>query len=174
MQTGAMSIPMTAAERFTPFQRWGSVGLMFLAAMVNYIDRGSLSVALPLISADLKFSPSVQGALLSGFFWSYALMQIPVGWAVDRLNAKWVYAGAFALWSLACGLTGFAGSLATLMMVRVLLGIGESAYFPSSTKSHCLPHLTTSVGRAHAGAGHGRAVGELWLRRDRWAAIRSG
>ncbi len=39
---------------------------------------------------------------------------------------------------------------------------------------HCLPHLTTSVGRAHAGAGHGRAVGELWLRRDRWAAIRSG
>ena len=118
----------------SPTKQWGSVGLLFLAAMINFVDRGSLSVALPLISSDLNFSPAVQGTLLSAFFWSYATMQIPMGWAVDRFDPKWVYAGAFALWSIACGLTGLAGSIATLAMVRLILGIGESAYFTTSTK----------------------------------------
>src|SRR5215469_7709759 len=115
-------------------KQWGTVWLMFLAAVINFIDRGSISIALPLIAAELNFSPTVQGTLLSAFFWSYAMMQIPMGWAVDRFDAKWVYAGAFALWSTACGLTGLAGSLATLAVVRMILGIGESAYFASSTK----------------------------------------
>lgn len=129
------NIPNKSAQvRFTPFERWGSVGLLFAASMINYVDRGSLSVALPMISVDLGLSPTIQGTLLSGFFWSYSLMQMPVGWAVDRFNAKWIYAGAFALWSVACGLTGFARSLLSLALARIVLGIGESAYFPSSTK----------------------------------------
>jgi len=118
----------------SPFKQWGVVGLLFSAAVINFIDRGSISIALPLISADLNFSPAAQGALLSAFFWSYALMQIPMGWAVDRFDPKWVYASAFAVWSIACGLTGVAGSLAALAIVRMILGIGESAYFASSTK----------------------------------------
>src|SRR5205823_7313613 len=123
-----------AAERVALSLRkqWGSVALLFSAAVINFIDRGSISVALPLIASELNFSPSTQGMLLSAFFWSYALMQIPMGWAVDRFDAKWVYAGAFALWSVACGLTGFAGSLIALAVVRMILGIGESAYFASS------------------------------------------
>lgn len=87
-----------------------------------------------MISHDLGLGPEAKGLLLSAFFWSYALMQIPIGWCADRLNLRWVYAGAFALWSLAQGLTGFAGSLAVLAGLRVLLGVGESIYLPGGTK----------------------------------------
>ena len=61
-------------------------------------------------------------------------MQIPIGWGADRFNLRWLYAGAFALWSFAQGLTGLAGSLAALIGFRVLLGIGESIYLPGGTK----------------------------------------
>ena len=152
-------------RHFTPFQRWGSVGLMFVASMINYIDRGSLSMALPLISTELNFSPTQQGFLLSGFFWSYALMQMPIGWAVDRFNAKWVYAIAFALWSMACGFTGFAGSLAVLMATRIVLGIGESAYLPSSTKivTQLFPPKKRGfpTGLFECGTAVGTAVGSI-------------
>ncbi len=115
-------------------QRWAVVGLLFAASFINYLDRASISVALPLISLDLHLGPEVKGWLLSAFFWSYALMQVPVGWCADRLNLKWLYAGLFAIWSLACGLTGFAGSLSVLILFRVILGVGESIYFPGGTK----------------------------------------
>ena len=72
------------------FKQWSVVGLLFSAAVINFIDRGSISVALPLIASDMNFAPAAQGALLSAFFWSYALMQIPMGWAVDRFDPKWV------------------------------------------------------------------------------------
>ena len=146
-------------------RRWSSVGLMFVAATINYIDRGSLSVALPLISKELNFSATAQGVLLSGFFWSYALMQVPIGWAVDRYNAKWVYAGAFALWSLACGFTGFVGSFGMLMATRIVLGIGESAYFPSSSKivTELFPPKKRGfpTGLFESGTGYGLAIGTV-------------
>jgi MFS family permease len=61
-------------------------------------------------------------------------MQIPIGWAVDRVNLRWLYAAAFALWSLGQGFTGFAGSLGVLILFRLLLGVGESIYLPGGTK----------------------------------------
>ena len=93
-------------------RRWTIVFLLFAASLINYFDRATISFALPLISHDLGLGPEAKGLLLSAFFWSYAFMQIPIGWCADRLDLRWVYAGAFALWSLAQGLTGFAGSLA--------------------------------------------------------------
>jgi MFS family permease len=110
------------------------VGLLFTASLINYLDRAAISLALPLISADLHLLPTSKGLLLSCFFWSYALMQIPVGWCSDRFNLRWVYAGAFALWSFSQGLTGLAGSLETLMLFRIVLGVGESIYLPGGTK----------------------------------------
>ena len=115
-------------------RRWVLVALLFIASFINYLDRATISVALPLISRDLHFGPETKGLLLSSFFVSYALMQIPVGWCADRWNLRWLYAGLFALWSLACGLTGFAGSLLVLILLRILLGIGESIYLPGGTK----------------------------------------
>lgn len=118
----------------TNVHRWWIVGLLFLASMINYFDRATISIALPLISRDLMLGPKEKGLLLSAFFWSYALMQIPIGLCADRFNLRWLYAGAFALWSIAQGLTGFAGGLVSLMFLRVCLGIGESVYLPGGTK----------------------------------------
>ena len=136
-----MSTQASAARAATSTQaaisnnrRWGIVGLLFAASVINYLDRATISVALPLISVSLHLSPTTKGLLLSAFFCSYALMQVPVGWCVDRYNLRWIYSGLFALWSLACGLTGFAGSLGVLIVFRVLLGIGESIYLPGGTK----------------------------------------
>jgi len=123
----------------TPFavsnaRRWSIVGLLFAASMINYMDRATLSMALPVISDDLHLGPTAKGMLTSAFFWSYALMQIPIGWGADRFNLRWLYAGMFTLWSLACGLAGFAGSLTTLVVLRIILGFGESIYLPGGMK----------------------------------------
>jgi ACS family D-galactonate transporter-like MFS transporter len=124
-----MTLPAVSNSR-----RWGIVGLLFTASLINYLDRAAISFALPLISKDFHLTPETKGLLLSSFFWSYALMQVPIGWCADRLNLRWLYAGAFALWSLAQGLTGWAGSLAVLIGFRILLGIGESIYLPGGVK----------------------------------------
>ena len=115
-------------------RRWSIVALLFVASLINYLDRATLSVALPRLAKDLLLSPITKGVLLSAFFWSYALMQVPIGWCTDHYNLRWLYAGSFALWSVACGLTGLAGSLSVLILFRVLLGIGESIFLPGGMK----------------------------------------
>jgi MFS family permease len=95
-----------------------------MAGFINYLDRAIVSVALPVIAVDLHLGPAAKEVLLSAFFWSYALMQLPMGWAADRHNLRWLYSLAFALWSLACGFTVFAASLVVLITMRVILGIG--------------------------------------------------
>ncbi len=124
----------TDAPGVSNARRWAIVGMLFTASLINYFDRATVSFALPAISRELGLGPEAKGVLLSAFFWSYALMQIPIGLVADRLNLRWVYAGAFALWSVSQGLTGFAGSLAVLIFFRILLGIGESIYLPGGTK----------------------------------------
>lgn len=124
-----MGLPAVSNSR-----RWGVVGLLFTASLINYLDRAAISFALPLISSDFHLTPETKGLLLSSFFWSYALMQVPIGWCADRFDLRWLYAGAFALWSLAQGLTGLAGSLAVLIGFRTLLGVGESIYLPGGVK----------------------------------------
>ena len=115
-------------------RRWTVVVLLFAVSLINYLDRSTISFALPLISADLNLLPATMGLLLSSFFWSYSLMQVPIGWCADRFNLYWLYAGAFALWCVAQGLTGLAGTLAVLIGFRIVLGIGEAVYLPGSTK----------------------------------------
>jgi ACS family D-galactonate transporter-like MFS transporter len=121
-------------SHFSDKRRWSIVGLLFAASLINYLDRAAISFALPLISRDFRLTSESKGLLLSSFFWSYALMQLPIGWCADRLNLRWLYAAAFAAWSFAQGLTGFANSLALLLVFRILLGIGESIYLPGGTK----------------------------------------
>src|SRR5438105_15930547 len=119
-------------------RRWGVVGLLFAASLINYLDRASLSLALPGIANELNLSPTTKGVQLSAFFWSYALMQIPVGLCVDRFPIRRFYAGMFAIWSIACGLTGFARNLPQLIGVRILLGVGESIYLAGGSKTVAL------------------------------------
>jgi ACS family D-galactonate transporter-like MFS transporter len=126
------------SDKLTPLtsnrRRWTVVGLLFAASLINYLDRSAISFALPSISRDLHLLPATKGLLLSSFFWSYALLQIPIGWCSDRFNLYWLYAGAFTIWSVAQGLTGLAAGLSTLIAFRVILGLGESIYLPGGTK----------------------------------------
>src|SRR5438874_1855832 len=114
-----------------PSARWGIVCLLLLSVCINYIDRGSLSVAAPILSDEFSLSPRKLGYLLSAFFWSYTAFQLVVGWLVDRYDVKWVYAGGFLVWSLAMAATGLANSFAALFAARLVLGIGESVFLPS-------------------------------------------
>src|SRR5205807_9973461 len=82
------------------------VALLALAALINYIDRGNLSIASSLLKDELKLSASQLGILLSSFFWTYSLFLPVSGWLADRFDAKWVMAFGFFLWSGATAVTG--------------------------------------------------------------------
>lgn len=105
--------------------------LLAFSVLINYIDRSNLSIAAELIKGELRLSDLQLGTLLSAFFWTYGCMQIPAGWLVDRFDVKWVFAAGFFLWSTATAATGVLHGFAALMVIRVILGIGESVAFPS-------------------------------------------
>jgi MFS family permease len=134
------NVPLTSAEAtaarisVTNARRWTIVWLLFAASLINYFDRQTLSYALPILAKDFHLDKWQQGWIASAFFWTYTSLQIPLGLCADRFNLRWLYAGAFALWSFAQGLTGFAGSLAMLIGCRMLLGVGEAIYLVGGTK----------------------------------------
>src|SRR5688572_29475700 len=99
------------ALNVTNARRWTIVWLLFSASLINYFDRQTLSFAMPLVAKEFNLDAAQRGVLLSAFFWTYTALQIPIGLCADRFNLRWLYAGAFALWSLAQGFTGFAGSV---------------------------------------------------------------
>src|SRR6516162_9322276 len=84
--------------------------LLALSAFINFVDRGNLSIAAPMLRDELGFSLAQLGVLLSSFFWTYASFQLVSGWLVDRFDASWVIAAGFFLWSTATAATGFVHS----------------------------------------------------------------
>jgi MFS family permease len=127
--TGAAASPAVPQERT---KRWGIIALLFFAVLVNYIDRGNLSIAAVPLMRDFGVSAGRMGTLLSAFFWTYALLQVPAGYMVDRFGLKWTYGAAFLLWSLASAAVGFANTFTQILLLRLLLGIGEAAVQPAS------------------------------------------
>ena len=105
--------------------------LLAISAFINFVDRGNLSAAAPLLKTELRLSDPQLGILLAAFFWSYAFFQIVSGWLVDHIDVKWMLAGGFFIWSLATAATGLAGSFALLLAARLVLGVGESVVYPS-------------------------------------------
>ncbi len=79
---------VSSSTTVTNARRWTIVVLLFTASLINYFDRAAISLAVPLISLDLGLGPEAKGVLLSAFFWSYALMQVPMGWCADRFNLR--------------------------------------------------------------------------------------
>ena len=108
--------------------------LLALSAFINFVDRGNLSAAAPLLKTELSLSDPQLGILLAAFFWSYAFFQIASGWLVDHLDVKWMLAGGFFVWSVATAATGLAGSFVLLLAARLVLGVGESVVYPSYSK----------------------------------------
>ena len=113
----------------------GSIlALLTLAIFINYIDRGNLATAAPLIKSELHLTNVQYGLLVSAFFWIYAPGQILASWLIQKINAYRTLAVGFAVWSAATIASGLATGFVTLLLFRVLLGIGESAGFPASSK----------------------------------------
>ena len=110
------------------------VGLLALAMFINYADRGSLSVAAPLMRVDLRIDEAATGVLLSSFFWSYTLCQPLAGSLVQRLNVRWVLAAGLGLWAGATLLCGVAGSFAAILVLRLMMGVGESVIYPANAR----------------------------------------
>lgn len=129
-------------------QRWLLVVLMHIGMFFCYVHRSGLSVAAPFMIEELGLSTAVMGVLLSAFFWPYSLLQTPSGWAVDRVGVKRSYAWGYALWSLAAAATGLARGMITLVILRGVVGIGQSVIFPA----------------------HGRAIANWFSERERGLA----
>jgi ACS family D-galactonate transporter-like MFS transporter len=108
--------------------------LLAICVLINYVDRGNLSIAAPLLKDELGISASQLGILLAAFFWTYTAMQFVSGWLVDRFDVNWVIAAGYLLWSLATATTGIVRGFPILLAMRLMLGIGESIAFPSCSK----------------------------------------
>jgi ACS family D-galactonate transporter-like MFS transporter len=110
------------------------LALLVISVFINYIDRGNLSIAAPMIKDELGLSASRLGILLSCFFWTYASFQFVSGWLVDRFEVINVMAAGFFIWSIATAATGLMHGFALLLIVRLVLGVGESVAYPSYSK----------------------------------------
>ena len=108
--------------------------LLALSVLINYIDRGNLSIAAPLLKDELGISASQLGILFSAFFWAYTVMLFVWGWFIDRFDVNRILALGFLLWSLATVATGIVHGFAMLLVMRLMLGIGESVAFPCYCK----------------------------------------
>ncbi|MDT9689026.1 MFS transporter [Streptomyces sp. P9(2023)] len=114
--------------------RWKMFVLLLGVVALNYIDRGSVSVALPLITEDLGLSKETTGFVLSAFFWTYALMQIPSGWLADRFGPRKMVSGACIGWGVAQSVTAAATGAGSLLGYRLLLGAVEAPVMPAGGK----------------------------------------
>jgi MFS transporter, ACS family, D-galactonate transporter len=135
------------------------LGLMVFSAFLNYVDRGNLSIAAPMIKDEMKLSASQLGFLLSSFYWTYGLFQIFAGWLVDRFNVNWILAGGFFLWSAATGVTGILHGFLALFLVRLVLGVGESVAYPAYSRILAQHFPFSHRSRANAMMAAGLSVG---------------
>lgn len=108
--------------------------LLCVSVWINYMDRGNLSVAAPALAPEMGLTPVRMGVLLSGFFWTYSMLQPLAGWLVDRYDVYRLYAAAFAVWSLAVAAGGLAPGFAALLVSRLALGVGESLAYPAYSR----------------------------------------
>jgi ACS family hexuronate transporter-like MFS transporter len=142
--------------------RWMIVGLLFIAGMINYLDRSALSIAAPLIQQDLGLDHAQMGIIFSSFFAGYAVFNFIGGWLADRIGPKKVFTGAMGMWSLFCGLTAAATGFVSMIVLRVLFGVGEGPLSStmSKTVSNWFPRreAATAIGIVNSGTPLGGAV----------------
>ncbi|RQQ52106.1 MFS transporter [Burkholderia stagnalis] len=117
-----------------PRIRWAMIFMCFLANVINFIDRANLAIAAPSIRAELGLDAVGMGLVLSAFFWTYAFLQLPAGWFIDKVGVRVSLALAVGWWSAFTVATGAARGLAQLVGVRLMLGVGEAAAIPSFAK----------------------------------------
>lgn len=137
----------------------GLVLMLGAAVFLNYVDRGALAVAAPLMKSELNLSATQFGTAVSAFFWIYAPVQLIVGWLCDRFSVYRLMAGGIILWSASTLAMGLVGGLTSLLVLRVMLGIGESIAFPGTSKIIARHIPAEQRGSANAAVAAGLALG---------------
>jgi MFS family permease len=133
--------------------------LLGAAVFLNYVDRGSIAVAAPVMKGELKLSNEAYGWAVSAFFWVYAPVQLFAGWLCDRFSVYKLLAGGILLWAASTFLMGFVGGFASLFVLRIMLGVGESLAFPGSSKIIARHVSVERRGIANASIAMGIALG---------------
>ncbi|HYS63966.1 MAG TPA: MFS transporter [Paraburkholderia sp.] len=114
--------------------RWTVLALLAIGVLISFVDRTSISSTL----ADADFIQHFaltnidRGWINAAFFWSYGAFQVPMGWVADRYGVKWPYAVSFALWCIATALMGAVTALASLVVMRLIIGMAEAIVIPAS------------------------------------------
>jgi MFS family permease len=133
--------------------------LLGTAVFLNYVDRGAMGIAAPLMKGELGLTEEAYGVAFSAFFWIYAPVQFFAGWLCDRFSVYKLMAGGILLWAGSTFLMGFAGGFASLLVLRVMLGVGESISFPGSSKIIARHIPPERRGMANAAVAAGIAIG---------------
>lgn len=141
------------------------VALLTLAVTINYIDRGNIATAAPLMQRDLGLSESQLGLLFSAFYWGYVPCMPATGSLAKRYGTRIVLASGLVVWSLSTAATAFASTFSALLILRVVLGIGESVTFPCASNlfASCLPRQKLGVANGIMSFGYllGPGIGTL-------------
>ncbi|MBR8062459.1 MFS transporter [Burkholderia ambifaria] len=163
--TARDSAPAAAAAFTAPPSRKRLIilALLFVTVVINYLDRSNLSIAAPALFKELHIDPVRAGLVFSAFGWTYALMQIPGGWLVDKVSPRVLYAGALALWSAATLLLGFAGSFFGLVVLRLAVGALEAPAYPINNRVVTTWFPTRERASAIGGYTSGQFVGLAFL-----------
>lgn len=136
MSTSSAEAPViiSGAPSVGTTRRWFILALLAIGVMISFVDRTSVSAALavPEFNKHFGLTNIDRGWVNSAFFWSYAVMQIPLGWVVDRYGVKWPYTICFAFWCVATAAIGLVDSLAGLIVLRLIVGGAEAVVVPAS------------------------------------------
>ncbi|MGW4129197.1 MFS transporter [Amycolatopsis japonica] len=128
-----MTTAVQTAVRPTRFRVLIAV-MLFITVVINYLDRSNLSIAMPAIAGELDLSKAEQGILLSAFGWTYAALQLPGGWLVDKIPPRLLYPACLILWSLATFFMGIIGGFVALIALRLMVGVFEAPAYPINSK----------------------------------------
>ncbi|WP_028222086.1 MFS transporter [Paraburkholderia oxyphila] len=146
--------------------------LLLLCAMylITYVDRVNVSTAASQFAAELHLSHTEVGIVFSAFAYPYLLFQIIGGWVGDRFGPRRTLAVCAVIWAGATVLTGLASGFASMIVARLLLGLGEGATFPTATRamSNWMPanRRGFAQGTTHAASRIGNAIAPpliVWL-----------
>ena len=133
--------------------------LLGAAVFLNYVDRGAIGIAAPKLKDELGLSEEAYGLAFSAFFWIYAPVQFFAGWLCDRFSVYRLMSIGILLWAASTLLMGFAGGFMSLLVLRVMLGVGESVSFPGSSKLIARHIPAERRGMANAAVAAGIALG---------------
>jgi ACS family hexuronate transporter-like MFS transporter len=115
--------------------RWWIIGLVFLATLINYIDRLTISVLAPAITKDLNLDRFQYGSIATWFLLAYTISQALSGKLYDRVGTRRGFSISILVWSLAAMAHSFARGLGSLSLFRFILGLGEAGNWPGAAKT---------------------------------------